>query len=156
MNFITKINCDYNILKRKGCIPAKINKPEKILYVNQYLNKRKLKIDNNNFNNNNIGLSLSVNHNILTNSGVLRKYHEGYLKDNPFISKDYTCVMHQLQPIGCSIPIKILSFLKNHGIFMFENSQSDIFEHILAIFSGFGLKKFQRPSCNDFKSAISN
>lgn len=107
MNFITKINWDYNILKRKCCILAKINEPEKIPCVNQHLNIRKQENDNNNFNNNNIELPLSVNDNTLTNLGVLRKYCEEYLKDNPFISKDYTFVRNQLLLMECSIQIKI-------------------------------------------------
>jgi miniconductance mechanosensitive channel len=84
-----------------------------------------------------------------TNLGIFRKYLEEYLKENPYVNKDMTLLVRQLQPSETGIPVEIYVFSKNKELPIYEAIQSDIFDHILAIIPEFGLRVFQAPSGHD-------
>lgn len=89
-----------------------------------------------------------------TNIGIFRKYLEKYLRSNPKIRQDMTFIVRQLQPTERGLPIEIYVFSKETAWVIYENLQSDIFDHIFAVVPEFGLKVFQAPSGNDIKQAI--
>jgi miniconductance mechanosensitive channel len=89
----------------------------------------------------------------LTNIGIFRKYLEEYLKQLEMVRKDMTLVVTQLQPTENGIPIQVVAFSKDIQSYNYENLQSEIFEHILAILPEFDLKVFQNPSGFDIIEA---
>lgn len=89
-----------------------------------------------------------------TNIGIFRKYLENYLRNNPKIRQDMTFLVRQLQPTDKGLPIEIYVFSKETAWVNYENLQSDIFDHVFAVISEFGLKVFQAPSGNDIKLAV--
>ena len=92
-----------------------------------------------------------VNGRRLTNIGVFRRYISAYLKSHPQIHQEMTLLVRQLQPGETGLPLEIYVFSKDQRWVFYENIQSDIFDHLLAILPEFGLKVYQRPSSGDFQ-----
>ncbi len=86
----------------------------------------------------------------MTNIGLFRKYMEAYLQSHPLIRQDMTLVVRQLQPSENGLPIEIYVFTKETKMKAYEEIQSEIFDHILAILPEFGLRVFQNPTGEDF------
>ena len=87
----------------------------------------------------------------VTNMGLFMKYLEFYLKGHPKIKPEMTLVVRQRQPTENGLPIEIYVFTKERGLKAYEEVQSEIFDHILAILPEFGLHVFQNPTGEDFK-----
>jgi miniconductance mechanosensitive channel len=94
--------------------------------------------------------------NTMTNLGIFRKYLEHFLHNSPIVDKDLAIVIRHLQPNENGIPIEINLYCKEIRWFEYEEIQSAIFEHILAIIPEFGLRIFQHLSGNDVRAAIHN
>ncbi len=92
----------------------------------------------------------------LTNLGVFRTYLVRYLRSLPDINKELTCMVRHLQPTEAGIPIEIYCFSSNKIWVEYERIQADIFDHVLAIVTEFGLNVFQNVSGTDIRNAISN
>ncbi len=90
------------------------------------------------------------NHSKLTNLGLFRYYVEAYLKQHPYIEPKETIIVRHRDPVGNGLPLQVYVFTKNNQMVPYENIQSDIFEHILAIMGEFGLKVYQQPTGDDF------
>jgi miniconductance mechanosensitive channel len=90
----------------------------------------------------------------LTNLGIFRKYLEYFLQNSPIVDKDLSIVIRHLQPEGNGIPVEINLYCKEIRWLEYEEIQSSLFEHILAVLPVFGLKVFQTPSGNDVFAAI--
>ena len=88
----------------------------------------------------------------LTNLGLFRFYMETYLKEHPMIDSDQTLILRHRDPVGNGLPVQVLLFTKSNQMIPYENLQSDIFEHILAIIGEFGLKVYQQPTGDDLLS----
>jgi len=97
-----------------------------------------------------------VNHRKLTNIGVFRAYLIEYLKNHDKINEDLTLMVRQLAPTSSGLPLEIYAFTSSVEWTDYESVQSDIFDHILAIISLFGLKLTQSPSGHDIKKIINN
>jgi miniconductance mechanosensitive channel len=87
----------------------------------------------------------------LTNLGIFRKYLELYLSGHPDIQHEMTTMVRQLQPTERGIPIEIYGFSSEKTWELYENIQSDIFDHVLAVIPEFELHVFQNPTGADFK-----
>jgi miniconductance mechanosensitive channel len=85
----------------------------------------------------------------LTNLGVFRYYAEIYLKNHPAIDEKQTLLVRHRDPVGNGLPLQVSVFTKNYLSVPYENLQSEIFEHLLAIMDKFGLKIFQQPTGSD-------
>ncbi len=90
-----------------------------------------------------------INGRALTNIGTFRAYIKAYLKNNINIHKDMTFLVRQLSPTEKGLPIEIYVFSNNTNWIEYEEIQSDIFDHLIASTSEFGLKIFQYPTGND-------
>ena len=90
-----------------------------------------------------------INGRALTNIGTYRAYIKAYLKNNINIHKDMTFLVRQLSPTEKGLPIEIYVFSNNTDWIKYEGIQSDIFDHLIASTSEFGLKIFQYPTGND-------
>jgi miniconductance mechanosensitive channel len=80
----------------------------------------------------------------ITNLGAFRAYCYEYLKRNPKISKKFTCMVRQLDPTTEGIPLEIYAFYDGTDWEKYENLQSEIFEHFVAVSQDFGIKIYQR------------
>ena len=63
-----------------------------------------------------------------------------------------TRLVRMLKPQSEGIPLEIYCFTSTNNWIEYENIQSDVFEHLLAILPEFGLRTFQKPSGHDFSS----
>lgn len=88
-----------------------------------------------------------VNSRRLTNIGTFRHYVIRYLKSRPDIHhSNHDFIIRQLEPTSTGLPLEIYVFVKDTRWAVFENVQSDIFDHLLAILPEFGLRLYQSPS----------
>jgi miniconductance mechanosensitive channel len=85
-------------------------------------------------------------HSGVTNIGLFRRYLEMYLNGHPKIRPDMTLVVRQGQSTENGLPIEIYVFTKERSFKAYEDVQSEIFDHILAILPEFGLHVFQNPT----------
>ncbi len=99
--------------------------------------------------------SSAVNRRRLTNIGTFRAYVFEYLRNHPAINPDATLLVRQLPPGPQGLPLEIYCFTRTTEWNAYEDIQSDIFDHIIAITPEFGLRLFQEPAGADIGSAIS-
>lgn len=92
------------------------------------------------------------NSSTITNLGIFRFYAETYLKHHPLIDPVQTLVVRHKASDGNGLPLQVYAFTRNNQFSTFENVQSEVFEHLVAIMSEFGLKVFQQPTGNDLLS----
>ncbi len=134
------INIDMKSVK--FCTPQMLEKFNKIQYLKSYLeNKEKeLREYNTKWN---IDNSILVNGRRQTNLGVFRAYLASYLQNHPEVHNEMTFLIRQLQPSEKGIPIEIYVFSKIREWAKYEDLQSDIFDHVLAVIPEFDLRIFQ-------------
>jgi miniconductance mechanosensitive channel len=130
-----------------------LNKFQKIQYVKEYVDRTEKELQE--FNKQNkIDDSVLVNGRRQTNIGIFRAYLNGYLRNHMDVHDDMTFLVRQLQPTEKGLPIEIYVFSKIQEWGKYENLQSDIFDHVLAIVTEFDLRLFQNPSGDDFQMAF--
>ena len=78
-----------------------------------------------------------------TNSQLYRVYIEKYLRSHPVVAQDLDLIIAQRQPGQFGLPIEVYFFLTDKVWNEFETIQSDIFDHLIAMSSEFGLKMYQ-------------
>ena len=89
-----------------------------------------------------------------TNVGAFRAYIEAYLRSHPKIhQKDFTFLVRQLQPGSDGLPIEIYVFTNDNRWEPYEDIQSDIFDHLLAMVPKFDLEVHESPSGSDVRVA---
>ena len=67
------------------------------------------------------------------------------------MDNNLTFLIRQLQPGAEGLPIEIYIFANTTEWVKYEDIQSDIFDHIMAIVPEFELKVYQNPTGYDFK-----
>jgi miniconductance mechanosensitive channel len=92
-----------------------------------------------------------VNSRRMTNIGTFRAYIAAYLRAHPGIADKMTQLVRQLQPTPQGLPLEIYCFTSTTAWAGYENIQSDIFDHLLAVMGEFGLSVFQDPSGHDLR-----
>jgi miniconductance mechanosensitive channel len=88
----------------------------------------------------------NINGRRITNIGTFRVYVEKYLRSNKNINQDMLILVRQLAPGSTGLPLEIYCFTKSTQWVEYENAQSDVFDHLLAILPVFGLRVFQEIS----------
>ena len=96
------------------------------------------------------------NNSMITNLGVFRFYFEAYLKRIPNVDTTQTIIVRHRDPVGNGLPLQVYLFTKNNQFTPYENIQSEIFEHLLAILNEFELKVYQQPTGEDMLSLNKN
>lgn len=134
----------------KFCSDEMIEKFEKINYLKEYIAQKKLELINYN-KTNHIDDSVLVNRRRMTNLGTFRAYVVAYLKHHPYVHKDLTFLIRQLEADKDGVPIQIYVFINQTAWVQYEAIQSDIFDHLLAVVPEFGLRVFQNPSSYNFE-----
>jgi len=92
----------------------------------------------------------------LTNLGTFRAYVELYLRQHSGIAQHQSLIVRQLQPSSEGLPLEIYAFSKSIAWKEYEDIQSDIFDHLIAIIPEFGLRIYQAPSGSDFGHSFSH
>jgi miniconductance mechanosensitive channel len=137
-----KRSVNLDIKSVKFCTQEMIEKFSKIDHISQYIADKQKELENYNAERN-IDDSILVNGRRQTNLGVFRAYLQGYLRQHPDVHIEMSLIVRQLQPSEKGIPIEIVCFSKLIEWSQFEDLQSDIFDHILAVIPEFDLKIFQ-------------
>jgi miniconductance mechanosensitive channel len=133
--------CDEEMLKRYS----------KIELVRDYIAQRQKEIDEFNADRKADVQSSVVNGRRMTNIGIFRAYILNYLRQNPNINQEMTCMVRQLEPTEKGVPLEIYCFSAIKSWIDYEGVQSDIFDHILAAVHQFDLDIFENPAGSDWK-----
>ncbi|MFU8844218.1 MAG: mechanosensitive ion channel family protein [Bacteroidales bacterium] len=142
------INIDMKSVK--FCTQAMLDKFRKIQFVKDYIDLKEEEIEKYN-KENNIDNSVLVNGRRQTNIGIFRAYLAKYLHNHPHVHDDMTFLIRQLQPTDKGIPVEIYVFSKLQEWARYEDLQSDIFDHVMAVIPEFGLRVFQSPTGDDLQ-----
>jgi miniconductance mechanosensitive channel len=131
------------------CTPEMIEKFKKFQNISNYIIEKEEQIKKSNAD---ISLdpTLIVNSRRQTNIGIFRAYLMAYLQNRQDINTEMTFMVRQLQPTETGLPIEIIAFSREKAFAGYENIQSDIFDHVLAVIPEFDLRVFQNPTGNDF------
>lgn len=146
------INIDMTSVK--FCTSEMLAKYRKIRLLKDYVEHTEQVIEEYNIENH-IDNSILVNGRRQTNLGVFRAYLTIYLKNQPGVNQELTCMVRQLQPTDHGIPMELYFFSANKDWIPYESVQADVFDHVLAIIPEFDLQVFQSPSGRDFQRAFS-
>ena len=142
------INIDMNSVR--FCTPEMLDKFRKISLLTEYIDTKQQELERYN-KEHNIDGSIKVNGRRQTNLGVFRAYLVNYLKSNPDVNKNLTCMVRQLQPTEKGIPMELYFFAATTVWIPYEGIQSDVFDHILAVLPEFDLQVFQEVSGSDLR-----
>lgn len=125
------------------CSDEMLARMEKVAFLKDYLDKTKERLAKMNSEN---AVPEGVNWIRQTNIGVFRAYVTEYLKHNSNVDENMTCMVRQLQPTEKGIPLEIYCFAKTTEWTVYEDIQSDIFDHVISVVPEFGLEIFQNPT----------
>ena len=81
-----------------------------------------------------------------TNSKLYRVYITRYIRQHPAVAANLDMIIAQRQAGQFGLPVEVYFFLKEKTWAEYERIQSDIFDHLLAKASDFGLKLYQLPN----------
>jgi miniconductance mechanosensitive channel len=129
---------------------AELSDLKKIHLISNYIDTRKLEIDEYNATNK-IDKSIAINGRNLTNLGLFRKYITEYLFNYPGLNQDMLMLCRQLQSTSHGVPLEVYAFSHDKRFENYEYIMSDIFDHIIASVGYFDLEIFETVSENDFK-----
>ena len=88
----------------------------------------------------------------VTNLEVFRAYTVAYLRSRPDIhTEDMPFVVRVLAPTPTGLPLELYVFTKTIAWEEYEAIQSQVFEHLLAAATTFGLRVYQEPSGLDMR-----
>ena len=92
----------------------------------------------------------------LTNVGTFRAYVLHYLRSHPKVNQGMTLLVRQKPPGPQGLPMQIYCFSNDTAWANYEDLQADIFDHLIASLSEFGLRVFQEPTGGDLRALRSN
>lgn len=94
----------------------------------------------------------ALNSRAMTNIGTFRAYVTQYLKHHPGIHQELFMLVRQLAPTADGLPLQVYGFTNSTAWADYEGTQSDIFDHLFAVISHFGLRVYQHPSGLDMQA----
>lgn len=98
------------------------------------------------------GIELPADGERVVNLYLLRHYLQRYIDLHPGVNHSMLAMVRQMEPTQSGLPLELYFFLNTVAWKEFEIEQSDIFDHVFAITSAFGLRLFQTPSGRDFSA----
>lgn len=101
---------------------------------------------------NNFNTDTKVNGRRMTNIGLFRKYITFFSKSNPDINQSMTLMVRQLPPTSKGLPVELYMFTNGTNWAFYEDTMSDIFDHLFAAIHSFDLQVFEEPSSDDLRS----
>ena len=150
-----KRSVNINMQSVKFCTPEMLDKFRKINLIRDYIDAKETELNAYN-RENGIDDEVLINGKRQTNLGVFRAYLQAFLRNHPMVHQEMTLLVRQLQSTDVGIPVEIYVFSKTTEWAVFEDLQSDIFDHILAIVPEFELQVFQSPTGDDFRKMTVN
>ncbi|MBK1831785.1 mechanosensitive ion channel [Verrucomicrobiaceae bacterium R5-34] len=135
---------------------AMLEKMRNIRLLQPYLDRKQKELAEWNSEHASDDFTSPVNSRALTNLGTFRAYMLEYLKKHPKIAQRQTLLVRQLQPTAHGVPIELYTFTNDNAWANYEDIQSDIFEHFLAVLPEFGLRAFQSPSDGSMSALTSS
>ena len=86
----------------------------------------------------------------------LRGYAYAYLLAHPRIHQGpgMFLLARTLEPSPHGVPLELYCFTSTTAWATYENTQGDIFDHLLAVLPEFGLRLYQHPSGNDLRTGV--
>jgi len=138
------------ISKVKFCDQEMLDRFSKVALVKDYIAQRKKEIDAYNSEKHIDTKSSVVNGRRMTNIGILRAYILNYIKQNPNINQEMTCMVRQLEATEKGVPLEVYCFSAIKAWVDYERIQSDMFDHILAAVHQFDLEIFENPAGSDW------
>ena len=130
---------------------AEVDELRKIELLTDYIDERREEIRQYNATHQ-VDKSVLVNGRNLTNVGLFRRYMERYALENPGINPDMSRMVRQLQPDDKGLPLELYCFTSDVRWVPHEQLTADIFDHLLASISYFGLEVFESPASDDLRS----
>ncbi|MCD8044465.1 MAG: mechanosensitive ion channel family protein [Tannerellaceae bacterium] len=134
----------------KFCTPEMLEKFRHISLIKDYIDEKEKELKEYN-EIHNIDSSVWVNGRRQTNLGVFRAYLANYLKNHPYVHREFYCMVRHLQPTEKGIPIELYFFITNTEWVTYEGLQADVFDHVLAVIPEFELSVFQNVSGTDLR-----
>ncbi|WP_426094582.1 mechanosensitive ion channel family protein [Flavobacterium sp. DSR2-3-3] len=123
---------------------------KKIHLISDYIDTRKLEIDEYN-SSNKADKSIAINGRNLTNLGLFRKYITEYLFNYPGLNQEMLMLCRQLQSTSHGVPLEVYAFSHDKRFENYEYIMSDIFDHIIASVRYFDLEIFETATENELK-----
>jgi len=145
-----KRSLNVKISSIKFCTQEMLERFKKFQLIKDYVEEKSDKIEKYN-KENKIDKSCLINGRHLTNIGIFRVYAEAYVKNNPDINLNMTCMVRQLLPTEKGLPIEIYTFSNRQEWVIYEGIMSDMFDHLIAAVPEFELEVFQNPTGTDFR-----
>lgn len=142
------ISIDMNSVR--FCTPDLLEKFRQIDLIKEYIEAKEEELHRYNEAHHLDG-NIPVNARRLTNLGVFRAYLLRYLQSLPQVNQQLTYMVRHLQPTDTGIPIELYFFSSVKEWVAYENLQSNVFDHILAVIPEFGLNVFQNVSGSDLR-----
>jgi len=125
--------------------PKELDKLRRVSLIDEYLARKKQEIEKWN-----AALAEGgkdpVNTRRVTNIGTFRAYALSYLRAHSQINQNMTLLVRQLAPGAQGLPLEIYCFTATTAWAAYEDIQSDIFDHLIAIMPSFHLRQFQEES----------
>lgn len=87
----------------------------------------------------------------VVNLRLFRDYMERYLSTHPQVRTDLMIMVRQLQPTPQGLPVELYFFISDTDWVAYEHIQADIFDHVYAAISHFGLSIYQSPAGTDLQ-----
>lgn len=103
-----------------------------------------------------VDMSVLQNGRRLTNVGTFRQYLVSFLKNHPQIHQGMTLIVRQLEPTCDGLPMQVYAFTNTTSWNAYEDIQSDIFDHIIAVLPAFSLRVHESPTGNDIRLLAKN
>ncbi|MDD4575089.1 MAG: mechanosensitive ion channel [Bacteroidales bacterium] len=139
----------------KFCTPEMLDSYKEIELISDYVVEKQKEIDEYN-ENMSFDKSLAVNGRNQTNIGIFRMYMQAYLKSLDTLSLESTLMVRQLPTSDKGIPLEVYVFCRSKEWVVYEEIQSDIFDHFYASLESFDLALYQTPSSNNVKEIMEN
>ncbi|TJY66606.1 mechanosensitive ion channel [Sphingobacterium alkalisoli] len=133
--------------------PEEIEKLKKIVLLAPYIAQRENEIAEYNAQNQ-IDQTVLVNGRRMTNVGLFRAYIKAYAQKNPDIHQGLTLMVRQLAPNEHGLPLELYMFTKGTEWAFFEDTMSDIFDHLFAAIKYFDLEVFELPASDDLRLLV--
>ncbi len=132
---------------------ADIPELKKIALLTSFINEREEQIRAYNLKHH-FNTRIKVNGRRMTNIGLFRKYITFFSQSNPDINQEMTLMVRQLPPTSKGLPIELYMFTKGTNWTFYEDTMSDIFDHLFAAIHHFDLEVFEEPSSDDLRSLL--
>lgn len=142
------INIDMNSVH--FCSAEMLERFRKISLITDYVDSKEKELKSYN-EEHHIDNAIRVNGRRQTNIGVFRAYLVNYLKSHPNVNQTQTCMVRQLQPTEKGLPLELYFFAATTQWIPYEDIQSDVFDHIMAVVPEFGLQVYQGVTGSDLR-----